>query len=109
MIIRLKEDFKNAHGGYWNAIDVRDNNINKNKNSKFLNEITKQIFEVDDVDLMKQILEDEIFYEKILIGDVVKLHNKIKLNELNENDFINEYNIIGDHGFIGVCKMLKVI
>lgn len=109
MVIRLKEDFKNVHGGYWNAIDVRDNNINKNKNSKFLNEITKQIFEVDDVDLMKQILEDEVFYEKILIGDVVKLHNKIKLNELTSDDFINEYNLTGHFGFVSVCKMLKVI
>lgn len=109
MIIRLKEDFKNVHGGYWNANEVRVDIINKNKNSKFLNEITKQIFDVDDVDLMKQILEDEVFYEKILIGDVVKLHNKIKLNELTVEDFINEYNEMGHHGFIGVCKMLEIL
>ncbi|SFJ61109.1 hypothetical protein SAMN02910355_3341 [Terrisporobacter glycolicus] len=109
MIIRLKDDFKKENGGYWKANDVRIERINKNKNSDFLNEATKQLFTTNNIDLMKQMLEDEVFYEKILIGDVVKLHNKIKLNELNKEDFINEYNIIGHHGFISICKMLKVI
>lgn len=109
MIIRLKDDFKNIHGGYWKAVDARDSIINKNKNSEFLNKITKQIFEVDDIDLMKQLLEDEVFYEKILKGDIVKLHNKIKLNKLTSDDFINEYNITGHFGFLSVCMLLDVI
>lgn len=109
MIIRLKDNFKKVHGGYWKAANVRDDIINKNKNSEFLNKITKQIFEVDDIDLMKQILEDEVFYEKILIGDVDKLHNKIKLNKLTKEDFIKEYNITGHFGFLSVCMLLDVI
>ncbi|MEW9077396.1 hypothetical protein [Terrisporobacter glycolicus] len=88
---------------------MRNDIINKNKNSEFLNKITKQIFEVDNIDLMKQLLEDEVFYEKILKGDIVKLHNKIKLNKLTSDDFINEYNITGHFGFVSVCQMLEMI
>lgn len=108
MIIRLKDDFKEVHGGYWNAIDVRDNIINKNKKSSFLNEITKQLFATNDTDLMKQLLEDDLFYEKILIGDVEKFQNAIQHKELKVEDFIKEYNFVGCHGFIGVCKMLSI-
>lgn len=108
MIIRLKDDFKEVHGGYWNAIDVRDNIINKNKNSEFLNETVKQLFATNNIDLMKQVLEDNLFYEKILIGDVEKFQNAIQYKELKVEDFIKEYNKMGCHGFIGVCVMLSI-
>ncbi|WP_434794658.1 hypothetical protein TPDSL_17720 [Terrisporobacter petrolearius] len=108
MIIRLKDDFKKENGGYWKANDVRVDTINKNKNSKFLNEITKQLFATNDTDLMKQLLEDDLFYEKILIGDVEQFQNAIQHKELKVEDFIKEYNFVGCHGFIGVCKMLSI-
>jgi len=108
MIIRLKENFKEVHGGYWNAIDVRDNNINKNKNSAFLNDTAKELFTTNNTYLMKQLLEDELFYEKILIGDVEEFQNAIQYKELKVEDFIKEYNYVGCHGFIGVCKMLSI-
>lgn len=109
MIIRLKDDFKDANGGYWKAADVRDYNINKNKHSEFLSEITKQMFVIDDINKIKQLLEDEIFYEKILTNDIIKFHNSLQLGELTVKEFIDEYNITGDFGFVSVCQMLEVL
>lgn len=108
MIIRLKDDFKKVYGGYWEANEVRLERINKNKNSEFLNETAKQLFATNNTDLMKQMLEDNLFHEKILIGDVEQFQNAIQHKELKVEDFIKEYNFVGCHGFIGVCKMLSI-
>jgi len=109
MIIKLKDDFKEANGGYWKAIDVRDDIINKNKHSEFIDKIAKQMFAVNDINKLKQILEDEIFYEKILTNDIIKFHNSLQLGELTVEEFINEYNIAGDDGFVSVGRMLEVL
>lgn len=109
MIIKLKDDFKDVNGGYFKACDVRDHNINKNKYSKFLNEITKQMFAVDNINKLKQLLEDEVFYEKILKTDLIKFRSSIQLGELTAKEFVDEYNITGDDGFVSVCKMLGVL
>lgn len=109
MIIKLKDEFKDANGGYSNACDVRDYNINKNKHSENLNRTVKQMFAVDDINKLKLLLEDEIFYEKIFDYDLHKFYNSMQLGELTATDFITEYNITGDDGFVSVCKMLGIL
>lgn len=108
MIIRLKDDFKKENGGYWKANEIRVEKIKGNKHSEFLNETAKQLFTTNNTNLMKQILEDNLFYEKILIGDVEEFQNAIQHKELKLEDFIKEYNKMGHHGFIGVCTMLSI-
>ena len=109
MIIKLKDEFKDANGGYSKACDVRDYNINKNKHSEKLDELAKQMFAVNDINKLKLLLEDEIFYEKIFDYDLNKFYDSIRLGKLTIIDFITEYNITGDDGFVSVCKMLEVL
>lgn len=109
MIIKLKDNFKEANGGYWTACDVRDEIINKNKHSEFIDKIAKQMFAVNNINKLKQILEDEVFYEKIQTNDIVKFNNALQLGELTVEEFIDEYNITGDFGFVRVCRMLEVL
>lgn len=108
MIIKLKDDFKDVNGGYWKACEVREESINKNKYSKKLVEITKQMFAINSINKLKQLLEDEVFYEKIHNLQAESFYNSIKRCKFTEDDFIDEYNLTGEDGFIDVCIMLGV-
>lgn len=109
MIVKLKDCFKDTHGGYFNAREVRYDNINKNKYSEHLNETTKQMFAVNSINKLKQLLEDEIFYEKILDSEVKKFYNSIQQGKFTLEEFIDEYNITGAGGFINVGIMLGAL
>lgn len=105
MIVKFKEN----NQGYFKASELRIENINKNKYSSFINESAKQMFVVDDINKLKQLLEDEFFYEKIQDWIVKRFYKNIQLGKLTVDDFINGYNKMGHHGFIGVCKILGVL
>lgn len=109
MIVKLKDSFKEDNGGYWQALDVRDEQVNNNKHSEFLNEITKQMFAIDDINKLKQLLEDEVFYEKILDWVLIKFHEHMQQGKMTTDDFINGYNRMGDRGFVCVCKTLGTL
>lgn len=73
----IKDDFKNENG-CWKANEGRVSNINKNKHSEFPNKITKQMYEVNDINKLQQLLEDKLFYEKTPEWAVEKLYNSIQ-------------------------------
>lgn len=105
MIVKVKE----STGGYFKANELRIENINKNKYSSSVDECAKRMFAVNDINKLKQLLEDEFFYEKIQDWIVKRFYKNIQLGKLTEEDFINGYNKMGHHGFIGVCKVLGVL
>lgn len=105
MLVKMKD----TNGGYFTANERRVEKIKENKYSEFLNETTKQMFAVDDINKLKQLLEDEVFYEKIQDWMLSKFYKKLQLGELTVEDFINGYNKMGQHGFVGVCKRLRAL
>lgn len=105
MIIKLKDN----NGGYFKANERRVEKIKENKYSEMLNEMTKQMFAVNDINKLKQLLEDEVFYEKIQDWMLSRFYNKLQLGELTAEDFINGYNKMGHHGFSCVCKILRAL
>lgn len=105
MIVKVK----NNAGGYFKANELRIENINKNKYSSLMGESTKRMFAVNDINKLKQLLEDDFFYEKIQDWIVKRFYKNIQLGKLTVDDFINGYNKMGHHGFIGVCKILGVL
>lgn len=109
MIVKLKDSFKDDNGGYWQALEVREEQINNNKHSEFLNEISKQVFAIGDINKLKQLLEDEVFYEKIPKWILIKFHEHIQQGEMTVEDFVNEYDRMGHKGFVGVCKILGAL
>lgn len=106
MIVKVKD---NNNIGYFKASELRIENINKNKYSDFVDKTAKQMFVVNDINKLKQILENEFFYEKIQDWIVKRFYKNMQLGELTAEDFINGYNKMGHHGFIGVCKVLRVL
>ena len=105
MIVKVKD----INEGYFKASELRIENINKNKYSSSINETTKQMFAVNDINKLKQLLENEFFYEKIQDWIVERFYKNIQLGKLTAENFINGYNKMGHHGFIGVCKVLGVL
>lgn len=105
MLVKIKDSTE----GYFTANEIRVEKIKGNKHSEFLNKKTKQMFAVDDINKLKQLLEDEIFYEKIQDWMLSKFYKKLQLGELTEEDFVNVYNKMGHHGFVGVCKRLRAL
>lgn len=101
--------FKNDKEGYFKANETRIENINKNKHSETFNETVKQMFAVNDINKLKQMLEDVYFYESIPKWAIKKFYDCIQQKKLTAEDFINEYNISAENGFVGVCIMLGVL
>lgn len=105
MIVKLKDNTR----GYFKANEIRTEKIKENKYSEMLNEKTKQMFAVGSINKLKQLLEDEFFYEKIPNWAVKKFYDNVQQGKLTTEEFIDEYNITGEDGFIDVCIMLGAL
>lgn len=85
-------------------------NIRENiANRESLCEVIERLFKVEDINKIKDILENELFYEYILDEDIDKFYKSVKNKNINQNDFINEYCLSGRGGIFNVLTMLEVL
>ena len=106
MIVGLRHKTK----GYLKADEMRMEGVKENRYSETFNEVIKQMFAVDSINKLKQMLEDVCFHQNIPNWVVEKFYDCIKQEKLTVEDFINEYNISAEqNGYMGVFMMLGVL
>lgn len=105
MFIQLKNNENYLEGNRERIAKIGEN-IKKVEQTS---EIIEHLFKVDNINKIKNILEDELFFEYIPKWLIKKFYDNIKQEKFTREEFINEYIITGEDGMFGVCTMLDVL
>lgn len=94
-------------GDYFQATGERIQKIRNIQSNS--GEVLERLFGITDINKFNCILEDELFFEVIPRSASQKLHNAIKLGNLTQDTFREEYTYSGTDGFISFCTMLDIL
>lgn len=78
-------------------------------NGEMMNETIEHLFKNDNINKIRIILEEELFFEDIPQWLLKKFYDSIKNGSITREEFKNEYVISGQDGMFGTCVMLDIL
>ena len=98
---------KGFKGDYFAATGERIAKIRNTQSNS--DKVLERLFGITDINKFISTLEDELFYEVIPKSASEKLYNAVKLGNLTQDTFGEEYIYSGTDGFIAFCTMLEIL
>lgn len=98
---------KSIEGNYFQATNVRIQKI-ENTQPK-CDEVLERLFGITDINKFISTLENELFFEIVPRSASEKLYDAVKMGNLTQDAFEEEYIYSGTDGFIAFCTMLEIL